>query len=73
MIAGAAFAAVLLCAAVLGLAIQRGATCTLATVHELLTQRRPIRLLAMPEASLWVAGSLWLARSAGTMVELPLA
>jgi hypothetical protein len=60
-----AFLLALLCAAVMGLAIQRGATCTVAAVDELLTDRRPTRLLAMLEASLWVSGGLLLARAAG--------
>lgn len=67
MIAGAAFAAALLCAGVMGLAIQRGATCTVAAMDELLTQRRPTRLLALLEASLWVAGGLLLARHLGAL------
>lgn len=45
-----------LAVAVMGFAIQRGATCTVAAVDELLTKRRAHRLVAMPEASLWVAG-----------------
>ena len=46
------------CAGVMGFAIQRGATCTVAAVEELLAWRRPRRLLAMGEAALWVAGGL---------------
>jgi hypothetical protein len=61
----AAFLLALGCAAVMGLAIQRGATCTVAAVDELLTQRRPTRLLAMLEASLWVGGGVLLARALG--------
>lgn len=54
-----------LCAAVMGLAIQRGATCTVAAMDELLTARRPTRLLAMLEASIWVGGGVLLARALG--------
>jgi len=50
-----------LCAGLMGYAIQRGATCTVAAVDELLTRRKANRLLAMGEASLWVAGGLALA------------
>ncbi|HUN90606.1 MAG TPA: YeeE/YedE thiosulfate transporter family protein [Burkholderiaceae bacterium] len=50
------------CVATMGLAIQRGATCTVAAVDEVLTHRRTRRLLAMLEASLWVAGGLALAQ-----------
>jgi toxin CptA len=56
--------------AVMGFAIQRGATCTVAAVEEVLNKRRANRLLAMLEASLWVAGGLalaQLARLAGSM------
>jgi toxin CptA len=51
-----------LCVATMGFAIQRGGTCTVAAVDELLNQRRAHRLLAMLEASLWVAGGLALAQ-----------
>ena len=50
-----------LCVGAMGFAIQRGGTCMVAAVDEVLTQRRAHRLLAMLEASLWVAGSLVLA------------
>lgn len=71
MIGGVAFVLALLCAAAMGLALQRGATCTVAAVHELLTVRRPTRLLAIAEASLWVAGGLLLAKAAGRLDALP--
>ncbi len=58
----AAFAAAALCALTMGYAIQRGATCTVAAVDELLRQRRAARLRAMLEAALWVGGGLLLAR-----------
>jgi hypothetical protein len=57
----AGFAAVL-CVAVMGFAIQRGGTCTVAAVDEVLTSRRAHRLAAMLEASWWVAGGLALAQ-----------
>lgn len=57
--AAAALAA--LCAWLMGAAIQRGATCTVAAVDELVEQRRATRLRSLLEASCWVAaGLLWL-------------
>ena len=46
----------------MGFAIQRGATCTVAAVDEVLSNRRAHRLMAMLEASLWVAGGLAIAQ-----------
>lgn len=57
--------AALLCAAVMGLAIQRGGTCTVAAVQDLLQGGRPLRLIAMVEASLWVALGLQVLQWAG--------
>jgi uncharacterized membrane protein YedE/YeeE len=62
-----------LCAGVMGYAIQRGATCTVAAVEEVLDKRRAHRLLAMGEASLWVAGGLALATAAGWHAVMPAA
>ena len=55
----------------MGFAIQRGATCTVAAVDEVLTQRRAYRLVAMLEASLWVAGGLALAQLAHLAGSMP--
>jgi toxin CptA len=71
VIGGTAFLLALCCAVVMGLAIQRGGTCRVAAMDELLATRRPTRLLAMLEASLWVAGGLLLARHFGLVAELP--
>jgi uncharacterized membrane protein YedE/YeeE len=57
------FVAALLCAGVMGFAIQRGGTCTVAAIDEVIDKRRIRRLTAMAEASLWVAGGLVLASS----------
>ncbi len=51
-----------LAAGAMGFAIQRGGTCTVAAVDELLSHRRAQRLMAMLEASLWVGGGLALAQ-----------
>jgi hypothetical protein len=60
-VASAAFVIAALAAGVMGFAIQRGATCTVAAVDEALTRRTTRRLAALVEASLWVAGGLLLA------------
>ncbi len=70
----AGFAALLFaaaCAALMGYAIQRGATCTVAAVDEMLSERSARRLLAMGEAALWVAGGLLVALALGRVPALP--
>jgi uncharacterized membrane protein YedE/YeeE len=67
----AAWLAAILCVGVMGFAIQRGATCTVAAVDEVLTKRRAHRLVAMLEASLWVAGGLALAQLAHLTGSMP--
>jgi toxin CptA len=67
----AAWLVAILCVGVMGFAIQRGATCTVAAVDEVLTQRRARRLVAMLEASLWVAGGLALAQLAHLAGSMP--
>ena len=59
----AAFAVLL--AALMGVAIQRGGTCTVAAVEEIMLRHRATQLLAMLVAALWVAGLLALAEFAG--------
>ena len=70
VIGGLFFLLAALAVAAMGFAIQRGATCTVAAVDEVLTQRRTTRLVALVEASLWVTVGLaaatrlhWLAHS----------
>jgi toxin CptA len=67
----AASIAAMLCVGVMGFAIQRGATCTVAAVEEVLTERRTHRLVAILEASLWVAGGLALAGLAHVAGSMP--
>jgi toxin CptA len=55
-----AFVAAALAAALMGFAIQRGGTCTVAAVDEIVSGRGAGRLMAMVEAALWVAGGLLL-------------
>ena len=59
-------------AALMGFAIQRGATCTVAAVDELMNQRRAQRLLSLAEAALWVGLGLLLLRQNGVMAPLPM-
>jgi toxin CptA len=68
---GVLLALALLCAAAMGLAIQRGGTCTVAAVDEWLRTRRPTRALAMLEAALWVGAGVLLAHALGLGTALP--
>ena len=61
MIRGFAFGAAAWCAGLMGFAIQRGATCTVAAVEQLFHQRKTARLVALAEASLWVCAGLLVA------------
>lgn len=70
-ISSTAFGLALLCAAAMGLAIQRGSTCTVAAVEEWRSTRRFTRLAAIVEASLWVCAGLLLARQWGHPMPLP--
>jgi len=70
-VASAAFLLAALCAALMGFAIQRGATCMVAAVNEIVQDRKTNRLLAMAETSLWVAGGLLTARALGLLPEVP--
>ena len=70
-IATAGFAISLLCALVMGYAIQRGATCTVAAVSQLVEHGKWGRFAGLIEAALWVAGGLLLARKFGLLPDLP--
>jgi toxin CptA len=70
-LASVTFLIAALCAALMGYAIQRGATCTVAAVGEIVEKGSAKRLLALGEASLWVAGGLLIARSLGLIIALP--
>lgn len=58
MIRGLAFGAAASCAVLMGFAIQRGGTCTVAAVEQVVNQRQAGRLAALGEASLWVCAGL---------------
>lgn len=60
-----------LAAGIMGFAIQRGATCTVAAVDEVLSKRSAKRLMAMLEASAWVAVGLWSAQQLGWLAKMP--
>ena len=59
------------CVAVMGFAIQRGATCTVAAVDEVVGKRGFKRLLAFVEASVWVAGGLLVAQLLQLLPKMP--
>jgi toxin CptA len=60
-----------ICAALMGFAIQRGGTCLVAGVDELVTKKRVTRLLALGEASLLVAAGMVAAQLAGVLPMEP--
>src|SRR3954463_9969130 len=66
-----AFAVAAVCAALMGFAIQRGATCTVAAVDEIVSKRRFQRLGSMIEASVWVASGLMLAQALKLLGSMP--
>lgn len=70
-IASTAFVIAFVCAALMGFSIQRGATCTVAAVGEIVRRGTTNRLVALAEASLWVAGGLALAHVIGLLPNLP--
>ena len=61
------------CAFAMGVAIQRGSTCTVAALQEVANTGRPTKLLAMLEAAAWVAVGLMVARAAGALPPMPTA
>ena len=67
----AVFGIAVLLTAVMGFAVQRGATCTVAAIDELVGQHRYTRLLVMLEASLWVAGGLLIASTLHLTMRMP--
>jgi uncharacterized membrane protein YedE/YeeE len=69
MVLGIAVAGV--CAALMGFAIQRGGTCLVAALDELVSKRRANRLLALAEASALVACGMVVAELAGVLPMAP--
>lgn len=70
-ITGLAFLIAAACAALMGYAIQRGATCMVAAVDEIVSSRRIGRAAAILEAALWVAGGLVVASAFGRLASAP--
>src|SRR6516165_6669331 len=71
LLSGAAFVVSAICAGLMGYAIQRGATCTVAAMDEVVRKRGFNRLASMMEASLWVVGGLLIAQSLGLLGKMP--
>ena len=70
MLASFAFVAAAACAALMGFSIQRGATCTVAAMDEIVNRRRCHRLFGFLEASLWVTGGLLIARAVDALPRM---
>ena len=73
MPSAAALAVALLSAALMGLAIQRGATCMVAAVDEILSTGRATRAAALAEAAVWVGGLAAIAAATGWLTMAPAA
>ena len=67
----AGFALAMFFVGVMGFAIQRGATCTVAAVDEILHKRRAHRLRSLLEAALWVTGGILIARALRLSAIMP--
>jgi toxin CptA len=72
VIGGAALLIAALCAGLMGFAIQRGATCTVTAIDEIVTERRFFRLASIVEAAFWVAGALLVAKALNLLPTLPM-
>jgi toxin CptA len=66
-----AFLVAVLCAGIMGYAIQRGATCTVAAVDEFVRGGTFRRLRSLVEAALWVAGGLVIAQTLQVLPKMP--
>jgi len=71
LLTSAAFIAAAICAAIMGYAIQRGATCTVAAMDEVVRARSCKRIVSMLEASLWVASGLLIAQTLQVLGRMP--
>ena len=71
IVGSVAFIVAMACAALMGFAVQRGATCTVAAVHEVVAERSIRRLAALVEAAFWVAAGLLAAETLHLMPKLP--
>jgi len=71
VLAGLPFLVSAVLAAIMGFAIQRGATCMVAAVDEVVSKRRFTRLGAMLAASLWVLAGLLIAQAFQRLPTMP--
>ena len=71
MIGSAGFALALLCAVLMGYGVQRGATCAVSAMDEIVSKRSARKLIAIIEAGLWVAGGLLVLRALGVTMAMP--
>jgi toxin CptA len=71
VLASLPFLAAAILVGVMGFAIQRGATCTVAAVDEIVQRRTANRLASMVEASLWVVGGLAIAQALFALPKMP--
>ncbi len=71
VVTSVAFLVAVLCAGVMGYAIQRGATCTVAAIDEVVSARTFLRLRGLAEAALWVAGGLVVAETLQLLPKMP--
>jgi toxin CptA len=71
MLVSVAYLFAALAVGVMGFAIQRGATCTVAAVDEVVSKRSFRRLASIVEASLWVLGGLLIAQSLHWLGTMP--
>ena len=71
VLSSVAFLIAAICAGLMGYAIQRGATCTVAAMDEVVRKRSVNRLAAMVEASLWVVGGLLIAQGFHALRTIP--
>jgi toxin CptA len=71
VVVSATFVVAVICAGVMGYAIQRGATCAVAAVDEVVVERAFSRLIALVEAALWVAGGVVVAQALHVLPPMP--
>jgi toxin CptA len=71
LLSSLAFLLAACCVGVMGFAIQRGATCTVAAVDELVNKRSVRRLVSLVEAALWVCGGLLVAQMLHLLPRMP--
>ncbi|MEP7044040.1 MAG: YeeE/YedE thiosulfate transporter family protein [Dokdonella sp.] len=65
------FLTAVLLAGVMGYAIQRGGTCTVGAIEQLIHEHRCQRFLSILEAGVWVLAGLFIARALGLSINFP--